>query len=47
MKASQIDLFASLQTGLFGARDALWVEFDVEMDRLCVIMNEGREPDIH
>jgi hypothetical protein len=24
---------------------ALWAEFDVEMDRLYAIMNEGKEPD--
>ncbi len=24
---------------------ALWAEFDVEMDRLYAIMNEGMEPD--
>jgi hypothetical protein len=24
----------------------LWAEFDVEMDRLYVIMNEGKEPDL-
>lgn len=27
-----------------GAR--LWAEFDVEMDRLYAIMNEGKEPDL-
>jgi hypothetical protein len=25
---------------------ALWAEFDVEMDRLYAIMNEGKEPDL-
>jgi hypothetical protein len=24
----------------------LWAEFDVEMDRLYAIMNEGKEPDL-
>lgn len=26
--------------------EALWAEFNVEMDRLYAIMNEGREPDL-
>lgn len=26
---------------------ALWAEFNVEMDRLYAIMNEGKEPDLH
>ena len=25
---------------------ALWAEFDVEMDRLYAVMNEGKEPDL-
>ncbi len=25
---------------------ALWAEFDVEMDRLSAVMNEGKEPDL-
>jgi hypothetical protein len=25
---------------------ALWAEFNVEMDRLYAIMNEGKEPDL-
>jgi len=25
---------------------ALWAEFDIEMDRLYAIMNEGKEPDL-
>ena len=28
-----------------GGEDALWAEFDVELDRLYAIMNEGKEPD--
>ena len=26
--------------------EALWAEFDAEMDRLYAIMNEGKEPDL-
>jgi len=26
---------------------ALWAEFNVEMDRLYAILNEGKEPDIY
>ena len=26
--------------------DALWAEFDIEMDRLYAVMNEGKEPDL-
>ncbi len=25
---------------------ALWAEFDMEMDRLYAVMNEGKEPDL-
>jgi hypothetical protein len=25
---------------------SLWAEFDLEMDRLHVIMNEGKEPEL-
>ena len=25
---------------------ALWAEFDIEMDRLYAIMNQGKEPDL-